>query len=284
MIKHIPLVRDLWFVSTESCFYSLCTIPVFLRSNYMSKRNKVTTFPHWGTICHRLTWKQQIWGSLQDQIFKSCLPEPKNYLIARVSSPISSDYDRKTKCNPSISYMKEENRGILRSLTPWTTLVVGSSRFRFFSDSTFAESARLSPTSSEGFRPNRELSRRSRATAGRKRSTGHHRIAALTAHRRSSRRPRSPGFLRFGRTRTRILPVTSSSSETDMEMVFNIEDEDIGVRERERSDTNPFFFSSLRLERGGRSSNALLVPPSSSSLRPHITGLINLSNGVNRPV
>lgn len=148
--------------------------------------------------------------------------------------------------------MKEENRGILRSLTPWTTLVVGSSRFRFFSDSTFAEAARLSPTSSGSFRPNRELSRRSRATAGRNRSTGHHRIAILTAHRRSSRRPRSPGFLRFGRTRTRILPVTSSSSETDMEMVFNIEDEDIGVREREREighESLLLFFAALRERR-----------------------------------
>lgn len=120
----------------------------------------------------------------------------------------------------------------LRSLTPPTTRVVGSSRFRFPSDffsrlGLFIEL--LSEWTIFDFLPILEASKRSNPAAAMKIRTVQYLTSFLTTRRANSFLNRYPGFLRFLlRTRTRIRPSSSESSsdtEIDMLLLLNIDDD-----------------------------------------------------------
>lgn len=122
----------------------------------------------------------------------------------------------------------------LRCLTPWITRVVGSSRFKLPSDffSKVVLFAVVSSGSTEvffsdvvtaelDFEPMLHASYRSNPMAGRKMRRAQYLTRFLTTRRTNSFLNRWPSFLRFLRTRTRILPSSSdSSSETEMDMLL----------------------------------------------------------------
>lgn len=114
----------------------------------------------------------------------------------------------------------------LRSLTPPTTRVVGSSRFKFPSDFGFFAAPSSEFTTRLGFRPILEASNTSNPAAGRKIRSVQYLNSARITRRTNSSLIRWPGFLRFRRTRTRIRPSSSSSSsetEIDMLLLLNID-------------------------------------------------------------
>lgn len=121
-----------------------------------------------------------------------------------------------------------------RCLTPPITRVVGSRRFKLELGSLskgklgFLAIESWESITKAGFRPMLEASKSSKPAAGRKSKTIHHFKSFLTIRPIKSFLIRKPGFLRFLRTRTLILPTSSeSSSDTEMEMLLplNIEDD-----------------------------------------------------------
>lgn len=131
----------------------------------------------------------------------------------------------------------------LRCLTPLTTRVVGSSRFKFpfntFSKLVFFFTLRSESretglslssvlTTMLDLLPSLEISKRSNPAAGRKIKSVQYFTRNLKTRLANSSLTRYPCFLRFRRTRPRFLPNSSgSSSETEIDtlLLLNIEEE-----------------------------------------------------------